>query len=170
MTTKPVTLGSDYNGSTVYLGLLRDVKVLSTVSVDFTFPKTGIETLRNVLRTFKEEFDIDKIWAEEAWVNGIRFPRSGMMLSRTQAFIEIAAYDNDIEPRFIHPMTWRKDIYGKPRPPNPKEVARKYVRELFGFETKFKNQHDICEAILLAYYGQRNGNIAFEKVSIEGLT
>lgn len=159
MTGERATLGSDYNSSTVYLGLLKDKKVLAATSIDMTHPGRGMNMLRQMLHTYSEEYDVDKIWAEAAWVRASRFPKSGLMLSRTAAFIEVAAYDVGIMVEFVNPMTWRKAIYGHAHPANPKEVARAFVKEKFGFETRFKNQHDLCESILIAHYGQLIGNL-----------
>lgn len=153
MPVKPTTLGSDYSGSAVYLGCLQDNKVIATASLDMTHPKTGVGKLREVLAMYKEGYGVEKIWVEESWINGMKFPRSGLMLTRIATFIEVAAYDTELYIEFVHPLTWRKAVYGKAKPANPKEVARRYAKELFDFDTKFKNQHNICEAIMLAQYG-----------------
>jgi len=153
-----ITLGSDYSGSKVFLGLLSDNHVVGTVEIDTTFPKKGVDMLRSIFKEWVDDWNLDKLWAEEAWVNGQRFPKSGMMLSRTAAFLEIAALDSGIHVEFIHPMTWRRTVYGHAKPANPKEAARTYVKELFGWETKFKKDHNTCEAILLAHYGALKNN------------
>lgn len=150
---KLVTLGSDYSGSMIYLGCLENNKVISTASIDITMPEAGIKLLRNTLQSYIKEFNVEKIWVEESWINGARYPRSGIMLARTAAFLEIASYDNNLKIEFVHPLTWRKAVYGKAKPPNPKEVARQYAKELFDFDTKFKKDHNTCEAIMLAHYG-----------------
>jgi Holliday junction resolvasome RuvABC endonuclease subunit len=152
------TLGSDYSGSHIYLGVITEHSVVSVADVDITHPKSGIDALRSTFKDYNLRWGIDKIWAEEAWVNGMRFPKSGIMLSRTSAFIEIAALDTDLQVEFVHPSTWRKTVYGHAKPANPKDVARAYVKQLFDYEIKLKKDHNTAEAILLALYGRIQNN------------
>lgn len=154
------TLGSDYSGSHIYLGLLYDnKKVATTVDIDMTYPKRGADVIRELLNDWYSNYGVNKIWAEEAWVNGMRFPKSGMQLSRMSGFLELIALDSGYKIEFVHPMTWRKTVYGHARPPNPKNIAMTYVKNLFDWQPKFKKDHNLAESILLAHYGAlKDGN------------
>lgn len=73
---------------------------------------------------------------------------------RMASYIEIALISLKYEPCFVMPNVWRKAVYGNARLEDRKEAAREFVLEKFGFETQYKYEHNICEAILLAHYGE----------------
>lgn len=108
--------------------------------------------VRDWLLGFPKESIHPELWIEEQFPAG-RNIRAGQKLVRIQAFIEIAALDAGVEPCFVHPGTWRKLVYGNGRPDDPKERARQVAKEILGFEARHKNEHNICEGMLIGYYG-----------------
>lgn len=163
MTGKRGTLGVDYNSGTISLSCVNDPKVLATASLDITNLALSIPVVKRLLQALLGEFTLDnKIWIEQPWVNGKQFPRSGLMMARTAAIIEVIATEIGIEVNFVHPLTWRKELYGNGRPKDPKNTAVKYVEEHFQYKVPTlgktarsqKPDHNLAEAICIAAYGQ----------------
>lgn len=154
------TVGIDYSASQVFFAVFRDDQVL--FHTEFELPLSSSRDakwlyfldLKNAFEKAHWAFNIDrKVYIEEPWVRWNKRPLSGLQLMRTATYLEIAALQAYCEPVFVNPGTWRKAVYGTGRPDDAKELARRTVLDRFGFETKFKYQHNICEAILIAYYG-----------------
>lgn len=149
------SIGVDFSGSAAYLGVVKGHTVQATVSIRLMdSPYTFFHTIQNWLKTVHEEFATEpKLWIEQPFVAGSRFPQVALQMVRTATILEIAALEADLEPCFVHPNTWRKKVYGHGRPDDLKERARNTARDVFGFDTKHKIDHNICEAILIAHYG-----------------
>lgn len=148
-------IGVDYSGSAAYLGVVKGDKVLATCTIKLAdSPHTFFHVIQDWLKTIHEEHNtLPELWIEDYWINGKVFPKTGQIMARTATILEIAALEASIEPCFVHPGTWRKWVYGNGRPDDLKERARRVAKELFGFDSKFKNQHNMCEALLIAHYG-----------------
>lgn len=147
-------IGADYAASAIYLGCLDGNAVKATGIIDVTNIHEGFELLKALLGAYHREYKTsNEIWLEHPWVNGSRFPLSGIKLARTATVLELAALSLGLEPMFVYPLVWRKAVYGKARVEDRKEAARNFVREHFGYDTKFKYQHNTAESILLAHYG-----------------
>jgi hypothetical protein len=148
-------VGADYNSSYLYIGCIDDNIVRSTATIDVTEPIAGMRVIQKLLESYAREYHILKqVWIEQPWVNGLKYPRSGLMMTRTATILEIAALEIDFKPQYIHPSSWRQKVYGNARPSKDmKEYARQFVLDNFNYVTKHKNEHNICEAILLGYYG-----------------
>lgn len=156
MSSEKAVLGADYSAGAAYIALVRGKVVLHTATLHVDKdPKSFFFLLVNWLRAIDEEFDVNPdFYLEMPWVRNDNYPHAGVAMMRTATFIEIACYEVGFTPVLASPGTWRKAVYGNGRPKGDlKELARETVREKFGFETKFKNQHNICEAILIAHYG-----------------
>lgn len=150
-----ITIGADLSKKVIFLAALKDEEIISTASINiYDNPWLGFLTIQRYLRTLAEEYKAEHIYIEQPYAN-FHSPRpmSFLDLGRACAFVEIAAYESGVNPHFIGNTVWRKEIYGKGRVADAKEYARKFVLDKFGFETRFKNEHNKCEAILLAYYG-----------------
>lgn len=153
--TKGPVIGADLSGRVIYLAVTNGTKVLNTLNLDLSVDLLGsfnilqewLTTLQLELRTHKD------IFIEEPWVNGSHFPKAGMMITRTATILEVAAVTCDYRPILVHPGTWRKAIYGNAKQLEYKELARKTVLNMFGYETKHKNQHNTAEAALISHYG-----------------
>lgn len=149
------SIGADFSGSAAYIGVVKGHTVLATSSIRLMdSPYTFFHTIQNWLGTvYKEHNTEPKLWIEQPFVAGSRFPQVALKLVRTATILEIAALEAGLEPCFVHPLTWRKKVYGHGRVDDIKERARTTAAELLGFETKHKIDHNICEALLIAYYG-----------------
>lgn len=153
-------IGVDYSGSAAYLGHVAGRTVLSTASITvMDSPYSFFHTIQDTLRAWKiASPTLPELWIEAPWIQGNRFPQVALQLVRTCTILELAALECDLEPCFVQPAAWRKRVYGHGRPDDPKQRARDVAKELLGFETKFKNQHNICEGLMLAFYGQLQHN------------
>lgn len=147
--------GADLSKRTIYLACVSTDKIHATASLDIvTNPLKGFIAIKNWFMACQMDRNIDKVIIEQPWANS-RSPRpmSFLDLGRAAAFVEIAALQAGLEPVFVLPSEWRKVVYGKGRPDNAKELARETVKERFDWETRFKKDHNECEAILLGAYG-----------------
>lgn len=155
------TLGIDYSISTVYLAIVGEGKVWHTASIKVpsnAYADDRYEFFKH-LKTFfddaREAYCAQEfVYLEKPWVNNSRNSYTGLQMVRMATYIEIALISLKYEPCFVMPDVWRKAVYGKARLPDKKEAARDFVREKFGFETKYKYEHNICESILIAHYGE----------------
>lgn len=155
-------IGVDLSKRYLYLARLEENGVNATASIDIvTNPLKAFHALIDLLKGYGSFYsDTDKVFIEQPWVNNKNpRPMSSLDLGRAAAFIELASLEAGLEPIFVSPTAWRKVVYDNGRPKDVKELARKTVLEKFGYETKYKYEHNICEAILLAYYGKLIGNI-----------
>ena len=159
--SRAVTIGVDLSKRYLYLACLKNEKVKATASLDIiTDPLKAFQTIIDLLSSYSFDTDAKEVYIEQPWVNNSNpRPMSSLDLGRAAAFIELASLKVGLEPVFVSPTAWRKVVYGNGRPQDVKELARKTVLEKFGYETKWKKDHNICEAILLAFYGQLIGNI-----------
>jgi hypothetical protein len=156
VSSEKASIGVDYSGSVAYLGVVKNDRVLATSTINLgDSPYTFFHTIKAWLKTIYEEHDTNpELWIEQPFVVGTRFPQVALKLVRTATILELAALEAGIEPCFVHPGTWRKKVYGNGRPDDLKQRARDTAKKLFSFETKYKNQHNICEGLLIAHYGQ----------------
>lgn len=148
------SIGVDYSASAVYLGVVNKDTVLVSEELRMSDNPWGFyQNLIAFLQTFSELHESSpELWIEDQ----MPIPRNiggGQKLYRMRTFLELAAMQANLEPCFIHPGTWRKAIYGNGRPEDLKETSRRVAKEIYGFETKFKNQHNQCEGILIGRYG-----------------
>lgn len=90
------------------------------------------------------------VWIEEPWINGKVYPRSAVLLTRMATYIELAAIHADYTPHYVHPLTWRKGVYGEGKHKDAKKLALAQVELKFSLVTK---DHNIAEASLIALYG-----------------
>lgn len=149
------SLGADYSGSAAYLGCVSQGVTLAYK--EFRMLDSPY-TFRHAIQDWLAEISVThntwpEFWIEQPFVAGGRFPQVALQLVRTAAFLEAAAQDAGIEPCFVHPLTWRKRVYGNGRPDDTKQRARDGAKELLGFESRYKNQHNQAEGLLIAYYG-----------------
>lgn len=83
------------------------------------------------------------------------------MLTRTATVLEVVAAELGLEFNVVHPLSWRKLIYGKAKLPNPKQRALQFVNDNFDYKVQMTApkghtpDHNIAEAICIAYYGSR---------------
>lgn len=153
--TARASIGADLSKRVVFLGCLTTDGKVATANVDiFNNPLTGMELLNTVIGSYIKNYGATKICIERPWIsnNSVR-PMSFLDLGRASAFVEVAALIQGLDPIFVFPSEWRKVVYGHGKPPDMKELARQTVLEKFGWETKYKNQHNEAESILLAHYG-----------------
>lgn len=151
---KTGSFGVDYSSRVVYLALMIEEEIKATLILNIEKePFDAFLKLAEWLRLKGKEHNVDYIYIEQPWVNGKVFPKSGLMLARTAAVVEIASYAADLWPRFVHPLAWRKKVYGNVKPKDRKEYAREFTRSNFGFDTKYKQDHNISEAVCIARYG-----------------
>lgn len=146
----------DYSGSAAYLACTRNRALLAQKELKigdrlYSFFHDVQEWLNTVKRDIGNELQAE-LWIERQMPIG-RNIKAGQQLSAMERTLELAALEVDLEPCFIHPGTWRKLVYGHGTPHDPKEHARTMAKEIFGFEVKFKNQHNICEAMMISRYG-----------------
>lgn len=165
-------LGVDYSGSEVYIAVANHNKIPHTVKLKLAGSTAAQRLLfwQNIgttLKTLHEEFKChDIVFIEEPWIAGNHFPKAGQMLTRTATFLEIACIYHHLEPRFVHPMTWRKAIYGTAKPQDPKGTAVGWVKENLDLEVPVmgatgrgkKPNHNFAEAAIIAIYGERMGS------------
>lgn len=147
-------IGVDYSGSAAYLAVIRNRELLAQRELKigdrlYSF----FHDLQGCLDEWKNTFQCaPELWIEQQMPIG-RNIGAGQKLSAMERTLELAALEVDLEPCFIHPGTWRKRVYGHGAPHDPKEHARTMAKGLFGFEVRHKNQHNICEGMMIAYYG-----------------
>lgn len=150
------TIGADLSKRTIFLACVSTDKCHATASLDIVDnPLKGFLAIKNLFMAYQREYGpIEKVIIEQPWANSHSpRPMSFLDLGRAAAFVEIAALQAGLEPVFVLPSEWRKVVYGTGRPADVKELARETVKERFGWNTKFKKDHNICEAILLASWG-----------------
>ncbi len=147
------SIGADFSASAVYLAAVTGQKLMAQNELKLMdSPWSFRNNVREWLLQFPTGSIYPELWIEEQFPSA-RNIKVGQKLVRVQAFIEIAALDAGVEPCFVHPLTWRKLVYGNGRPDDPKERARSVAKEILGFEARHKIQHNICEGMLIAYYG-----------------
>lgn len=158
------TTGIDYSGSIVYMATVKDNKVLHISSVvkneDTLLFMNMLESMLSACRNVYNSQE--QIYIEQAWVNGAHFPKSGLMLARMEGLIEVAALRSNFKTNFIHPMQWRKKVYGKAQIPTPKESAINLVKKRFNYDVPVMGatgrgktpDHNFAEAILIASAGE----------------
>ena len=159
------SVGADYSSKAVYLASVSDKIVLrtSTIEIQNNNIELFLRELEDELRNFHWMHNNKYIWIEQPWVETLLRPMSGLQLARMATYIEVVAIRMArLIPQFVHPGTWRKEIYGNGRPKDAKELARQFVDDKFNFKTKYKYEHNICEAILISHYG----NLQAEKLII----
>lgn len=124
--------------------------------------RNALRLLHVTLQFYVSHFGADgELWIEGSWVNGSRYPRSGLMMARTASTVESIALRAGLNPHFVHPLTWRKGVYGNGRPANPKTAALKFVKETLHYDLPVmgssgrgsKLDHNYAEAIAIACYG-----------------
>jgi hypothetical protein len=147
------SFGVDFSASAAYLAAVTGKKLAASIEIKvMDSPFSFRNTVRDWLLNFPQGSFFPELWIEEQFPAG-RNIRAGQKLVRVQAFLEIAALDAGIEPCFVHPGTWRKLIYGNGRPDDPKERARQVAKKILGFEARHKVEHNICEGMLIGFYG-----------------
>lgn len=159
MSLQKPTIGADLSSTTLYLAVVENTKVLATAKLQITDLASDFNWVRNILRCYRDEYDVWQIHIEAPFVNGAVFPKSGMMLMRSATILECAAVDTNMESIFLHPLTWRKLVYGNGRPKDTKAAALEYLAQHFDFQlptTKPKGgipDHNVAESILIAHAG-----------------
>ena len=156
MNSEKAVLGADYSASAAYVALVSGNSVLTTATLHVDKDPRGFWLLlKQWLAAIDEEYGPDyHFYIEMPWVRNDHYPHAGVAMMRTATFIEIACYELGFTPILVSPGTWRKAVYGNGHPKEDlKELARRTAEEKFNFPTKYKNQHNICEAILIAHYG-----------------
>lgn len=157
MTQQPhgsAIVGVDYAGAAAYLACTQDREVLASQELRigdrlYSF----FHDLQDTLLLWKAEYNlIPELWIEDQMPVG-RNIGAGQQLAAMKRTLELAGLEVDLEPCFVHPGTWRKLVYGNGRPYDPKEHAREMAKEIFGYEARHKNQHNICEGMLISRYG-----------------
>lgn len=151
-------VGFDYSSSAAYFGIVSDNKVLAYGKIAVKDYHDTVECynlflmLKDLFRGMINMHQIDPdVFIEQPWINGKVFPRSAVLLTRMATYIEIAALSVGLHPIFVHPLTWRKKIYGNGRPKGDvKKLALATVDKEFNFIPK---DHNYAEAILISQYG-----------------
>lgn len=160
-------IGCDYSSAQVYLAVTENDKVLNLGSINTAFGnaddyRRAFALMKAMLWELWASYDtVKKIYIEEPWVNGVQFPRSGMMLMRTATFIEIATIELNLEPVLVHPKSWRKVVYGTGGIKDAKVAAVNLVQSKFDYKLPVmgatgrgkKPDHNFAEAVLISYYG-----------------
>lgn len=148
------SIAVDYSGSAAYLACVRGREILAQEEIQMhDSPYTFFHHIQLKLTVWNATYKaFSEFWIEDQVPAG-RNIIAGLKLVRVKTILELAGLEVGLEPCFAHPGTWRKRVLGNGRPDDPKERARQAAKEFFGFETKFKNQHNICEAMLIAFYG-----------------
>lgn len=159
--------GFDYSGKIAYYAVVDKVSVKTSGSLEM--PSTADPTellgffnkLEDLIETLDDEYHLPYIWIEQPWVNGMKFPKSGMMLMRMATFLEIAALEATTPPVTVHPGTWRKKVFGNGRPADTKKAALAYCENVLEYEVptfgktaraKAKD-HNFADAACIAQYG-----------------
>lgn len=160
-------IGCDYSATCIYLAQTGinpygSVEVRNTAKV--LIGEEGAERLNSfvILRKLLNSLEDKKIYIEKPLVNAkFMSPVTGMMMTRTATFVEIAAMLEGIQTEFIQVQTWRKIIYGKGNPPEAKQAAVNYVRDVLSYEVpsmgirKLQPDHNYAEAVCIAVAGLR---------------
>lgn len=153
-------IGIDYAARSVYVAALDTDKVLKTSSIHL--PKDPniseklafLQSLRNTFADYYNSYAAQRtVYLETPWVNAKVNAFTGVQMAKMSTYIEVILLECGMWPEYVMPATWRKVVYGNGRPDKRKELSRKFVLEKFGFETKHKSDHNIAEAICIAYYG-----------------
>lgn len=155
-------LGCDYSSRVIYLGHVQGKKVEHTSSISIEGEqepaKRGFYLLKGILNTLA--YTVGDIYIERPIVNAkFTSPLTGMMLTRTATFVEIAAIEVGMKVHFIPISTWRKIIFGTNRLDHPKDAAVEFVKRELNFEVptmgvrKIQPDHNFAEAICIAYAG-----------------
>lgn len=152
-----MNIGFDYSSSTVSLGMADEQKLYRTASFKvknrddpLVMFKLFDELKQELLNIRQEFYPSNCVWIEEPWINGRVYPRSAVLLTRMATYIELAAIHADYTPHYVHPLTWRKGIYGPGKHKDAKKLALAQVELKFSLVTK---DHNIAEASLIALYG-----------------
>lgn len=151
-----ISAGADYNSASACLAVLKDKKVqycFTSHDMDKGDHDFLWQALKSTMESMKQEYGITHIYLEDNFVSSRQRIYSGLQLTRMSAYIETAAFAVDIIPVMVMAQSWRKVVYGQGRPQDKKELARFFVKNEFGYETRFKYEHNMCEAICLAHYG-----------------
>lgn len=150
------TIGFDYAAGTAYLGVMDDDKVLFTATIPLQEDvHLFFCLLKDMMKDAIEQYGAEsRVWLEKPWISAKINQYTGLVLMRMSTILEMAIYESGLQPEFVGAMVWRKAIYGSAKVPDKKEAARKYALEHFGFETKFKYEHNTCESLLIARYGE----------------
>lgn len=160
---KKANIGCDFSATTVYVACANNQKVLGTASINITTMLWGFESLRNIFEAYIKEHEAEiYIYIEQPWVNAARNPKTAMAMMRVATVIELAAWVSGCVPRFVHPLTWRKELYGSGQTLNSKEYAVDWTKINLGYEPppigktiRSKPDHNFAEAACIAVYGSR---------------
>ena len=161
------TIGCDYSSSTLYLACLNNLKVHAIASLNIEDLCHSLDPLKALLHSYHFEYESKReIYIEQPWVNGIRYPRSGLMMMRSATILEVVTIESGLKPVFVHPLTWRKLLFGNGRPSDPKATAVNWVKEnchydvpVFGKTGKgHRADHNFAEAIAIAHFGEINSS------------
>jgi hypothetical protein len=113
----------------------------------------------NMLRSLFQLAQARDVYIERPLVNAkFTSPLTGMMMTRSATYIEIAAMMEGVSVHFLPVQTWRKTIFGSSRLEHPKDAAVNYVR-LLGYQLpdmgvrKKQPDHNYAEAICIAMAG-----------------
>lgn len=155
-----ISIGADYSATQVWLAVLDDKKVVHAFgSADVGLEESEYEffwqSLKAVLASISSNFECQWLYLERPFVNNQHRSYSGLQMMRMCTYIETAAYACDITTTLVNPQSWRKVVFGNGRPDDRKELARFHVAHEFGYETTLKKDHNICEAICIAEYGNK---------------
>lgn len=158
---KPTTIGVDFSSTTVYLACANNQKVLATASINIESLAWAFPMLKNILHTYHEDNKTNKVvYVEQPWVNAARNPKTAMQMMRTATIIELAIVESYLLSEFVHPMTWRKELYGSAKTLNSKEYAVDWVKINLGYEPppigktkRSRPDHNFAEAVCIAIYG-----------------
>lgn len=147
-------IGADLSKAVIYLGVVENAKAIANCSIKIDEnPYLGFDMLRGAISSYIYEFGVDGLIIEKPWVRS-PFGLTATELMRTATFVELAAYSNNLDPVFVLPNVWRKVVYGANPKGDTKEAAREMAQQLLGYETRFKKEHNVCESLLLALYGE----------------
>lgn len=124
-----------------------------------------LNSLRAIMRGLYSFEPFPEVIIEEPWINGQVFPRSAVLLTRMATFIEIACLDTNYVPVYVHPLTWRKKVYGSGRPKGDiKKLAMGWVMSEYDFTPQ---DHNYAEAILIASYGIQEESSGSEELQVD---
>ena len=160
-------IGCDYSGKVISLAVVEGSKVKAIANLQVGEDlRTSYQLLKDYFRNAYDEYSccyeviIEKPWMRQ--VSGVRGD-TGLFTMRTATILELAVTECNMVPVFVYPQTWRKGVYGNGRPKDTKVAAIDFVQEEIGYTLPVmgktgrgsKSDHNIAEAILLAYYGNK---------------